>query len=67
MTVWTIPEATKEFPVGAKVKYYPLIANKKNFLEGTVTSEPWIVCGEVVLKVSGTVGGLSIDHLELSE
>lgn len=67
MTVWTIPEATKEFPVGAKVKYYPLIANKKNFLEGAVTSEPWIVCGEVVLKVSGTVGGLSIDHLELSE
>ncbi len=67
MKAWTIAEAAKQFPIGAKVKYYPLMTNKNNFLEGMVTSEPWIICGEVVLKVSDTIGGLSVDHLELSE
>lgn len=62
----TIEQITKKMPVGAKVKYFPLLINKSVFTEHEVRSEPWTLGhGEIVIKVSNKSGGVSIDHLEL--
>ncbi|SKA56541.1 hypothetical protein [Enterovibrio nigricans] len=65
MKTWTVEEAAKAFPVGSKVKYFPLLRDKSTFHEGEVRSEPWMVCGCVVISVTGKPGGLDVDHLEL--
>jgi hypothetical protein len=60
-----IQQAKQQFPIGTQVKYFPLIKDTTNFHVGTVRSEPWEVCGEVVVSVSGKAGGLSVEHLEV--
>lgn len=65
MKTWTVEEVKKTFPVGAKVKYFPLLRDKSTFHEGEVRSEPWVVCGCVVISVTGKAGGLDVEHLEL--
>lgn len=59
-----IQKAAEIFPLGQKVKYFPLLGDKSNFHVGTIRSEPWDLCGEVVVKVTGKTGGLSVAHLE---
>ena len=56
-------QANDTFPVGTKVKYYS-IAGDTEFLETEVRSEPWDLCGTVVVKVNGIAGGVSVNHLE---
>lgn len=57
----------KSLKLGDKVKYYPILSNKNNFSEHEVISEPWELCGETVVKLSGKSGGISIAHLILKE
>lgn len=57
-----IETAKRKFPVGKLVKYYP-IKGADNFKTVEVRSAPWIVCGEVVVKVTGVRGCVSVDHL----
>ncbi len=62
-----IQTAQKLFPIGQKVKYFPLLNDKSQFHVGVVCGEPWELCGEVVVSVSGKAGGLSVEHLEVHE
>ncbi len=59
-----IQTAQKLFPIGQKVKYFPLLKVAEYFHVGEVRSEPWEVCGEVVVAITGKAGGLSVEHLE---
>lgn len=60
-----IEQANNTFPIGTKVKYYPLVSNKENFTEHEVQSEPWeLGHGDIVMKVSDKSGGVCIEHLE---
>ncbi|MCY9855428.1 hypothetical protein [Vibrio mediterranei] len=60
-----IKTAAKRFPIGTKIKYFPLANVRSSFHVGEVRSEPWEVCGEVVVAITGKAGGLSVDHLEV--
>ncbi|WP_176428702.1 hypothetical protein [Vibrio sp. V09_P4A23P171] len=62
-----IQTAQKLFPIGQKVKYFPLLKDKTQFHIGTVCSEPWELCGEVIVSVTGKAGGLSAERLEVFE
>ncbi|MCF7495036.1 hypothetical protein L3V35_08240 [Vibrio sp. L5-1] len=58
-----IQQAKQQVLIGTQVKYFPLIKDKAHFHIGEVRSEPWEVCGELVVNVSGKAGGLSVEHL----
>lgn len=62
---------TEEVIVGTKVNYYSVITDDGSKLgkkSTEIMSEPWILgSGEIVCKVKGIVGGVSIKHLELIE
>ncbi|MCG3724814.1 hypothetical protein [Vibrio cincinnatiensis] len=62
-----IQTAQKRFPIGQKVKYFPLLSVVNCFHIGEVRSEPWEVCGEIVVSITGKSGGLSVEHLEAFE
>lgn len=57
---------TKKYPIGTPVKYFP-IAGLLKFKATEIQSEPWEVCGEVVVKVAGQSGGVSINHIQAAE
>jgi len=60
-----IEETKKKFPIGQKVKYFPVKCIDR-FSEHEIRSEPWALGhGDIVIKVTGKTGGLSIDHLVL--
>jgi hypothetical protein len=67
MKVWTVPNAAKAFPIGAKVKYFLSMASKEDFHEGVVSTKPRFVYGRVAVGLSGCIGAFCVDHLELSE
>jgi len=54
----------KSFEIGQKVTYYPVLGNKDISSEQEVASEPWVVCGEKVVKLTGKSGGFSLENLE---
>lgn len=59
-----IEQTKNHFPIGTKVYFYPIkgtsVAEKTE-----VRSAPWeLGHGEVVVKVKGKAGGVSVDHLE---
>ncbi len=63
----TLQQAQETFPVGTKVKYFPVMGEKA-FRECEVRSEPWVLGhGAVVVKVTGMAGGVSVKHLERIE
>ncbi|APF79510.1 hypothetical protein [Vibrio cholerae] len=62
-----IQTAQKLFPIGQKVKYFPLLNVAEYFHVGEVRSELWEVCGEVVVAITGKASGLSVEHLEVFE
>lgn len=61
-----IEQAKKQFPIGTKVKYFPIIKDREHYF-AEVRSEPWEVCGEVVIAITGRTGGVSVEHLELDD
>lgn len=63
-TKMTAEQASKMFPVGTKVKYFP-ISNEDKFEETEIRSKAWALGhGELVIKVDGRAGGVAISHLE---
>lgn len=61
----TIEQATQQFPVGAKVRFFPIMG-EATFEEAEVRSEPWqLGHGQVVVKITGRAGGVCIEHLQL--
>lgn len=60
----SLAHAEREFPVGTKVRYFP-IAGCKNYTEHTIRSHPWeLGHGQVVVLVTFKTGGVSVDHLQ---
>jgi len=63
-TKMTAEQASKMFPVGTWVKFYPIMGDD-HFEETIVKSEAWALGhGEIVPKVSGRAGGVCVSHLE---
>jgi hypothetical protein len=61
----SIEQVNKKFPVGTKVKYYPIMGFDK-FSEHEINSEPWeLGHGDIVIKVTDKSGGVCVDHLEV--
>ena len=60
----TAEQASDMFPIGAEVKYFPMFGEDK-FEETVIRSEVWpLGHGELVVKVKGRAGGVSVSHLE---
>jgi hypothetical protein len=59
--------AEGRFPLGRRVRFYP-VAGRPEREETRIRSVPWrLGHGEIVVKVDGRAGGVSIGHLELIE
>ena len=57
-------DASKMFPIGEKVKYFPIFGDEK-YEETEIRSKVWALGhGELVVKVKGRTGGVAISHLE---
>lgn len=51
--------------IGRAVRYFP-IDGEPEFVTSVITSQPWALGhGEIVTKIAGRRGGVSISHLEL--
>ena len=60
----TAEQASKMFPIGEKVKYFPIM-DDEHYEETEIRSEAWALGhGELVIKVKGRPDGVSIGHLE---
>ena len=63
----TADDASKMFPVGTRVKYFPIFGEDKHE-EAEIRSEAWALGhGELVIKITGRAGGVAISHLELND
>ncbi|OUR62030.1 hypothetical protein A9Q74_06160 [Colwellia sp. 39_35_sub15_T18] len=63
----SLVEFGEKFPIGTKVKYFPLATNSY-FEESEIASEPWLLGhGEVVVKLKGKSGCYGTEHIELNE
>jgi hypothetical protein len=63
----TAEDATLLFPVGTKVKYFPIFG-EPNYEQTEIRSEAWALGhGELVIKIEGRSGGVSISHLEFDD
>ena len=60
-----IANASVQFPIGQIVHYYP-VKGRSMHVVAQIRSEPWALGhGEIVIKINGRTGGVSIDHLEV--
>jgi hypothetical protein len=60
----SIETASARFPVGAKVKFFP-VAGRPEFEEAEVRSEPWALGhGQVVVSITSRSGGVAVEHLQ---
>lgn len=60
----SLAHAEREFPVGTKVRYFPL-AGGTRYSEHTIRSAPWkLDSGQVVVLITFKTGGVSVDHLQ---
>ena len=60
----TAEDASNMFPIGTKVKYFPIFGEDK-FEETEIRSAAWALGhGELVIKVNGRAGGVVVSHLE---
>lgn len=63
----TAEQASEMYPVGTKVRYYP-VAGENNYEESVVRSSAWALGhGELVVKINGRAGGVAISHLEFND
>ncbi|WP_281928539.1 hypothetical protein [Roseibium album] len=59
-----LAQAEREFPLGTKVRYFPL-AGCKHFTEHTIRSQPWeLGHGQVVVLITFKSGGVAVEHLQ---
>lgn len=60
-------EFNNAYPIGTKVKYYPIIGGDK-FIEAKTRSEAWeLGSGHTIVKIDGRPGGVSVEALELEK
>ncbi|HBN6266155.1 TPA: hypothetical protein L3N15_004136 [Vibrio parahaemolyticus] len=59
-----IEHAAKKFPLGTRVKYYPIMG-LDNYVLTCIRSEPWECCGSIIIKISGRAGAVNVTHLGL--
>jgi hypothetical protein len=59
----TSEEWNKKYPVGTKVRYFPIKSNLESFTDSETVSDAWDVCGTPVVSISGGRGGMSLDHI----
>ena len=63
----TAEDACKMFPIGTKVKYFPIFGDSL-YEETEIESNVWALGhGELVVKVKNTIGCVAISHLEFDE
>ena len=61
-----LKEAQEKFPVGTKVKFFP-IAREPQFELSEIRSECWALGhGQVVVAINGRAGGVAVEHLQLA-
>ncbi|KQT52182.1 MULTISPECIES: hypothetical protein [unclassified Aureimonas] len=59
----TVAEAAKRFPLGAKVKFFP-VSGEQHAQEAEVVSRPWeIGRGAMVVKITGRSAPVLVEHL----
>ncbi len=59
----SIEDARTEFPLGTRVRYFPR-ADRPSFVHAVVRSRPWALGhGDVVVNITGWVGGAAVNHL----
>lgn len=65
MTSLTLTQVASVFPIGTSVLYFPIAGDAHlDYQQAEVTSEPWqLGHGEIVVKITGRTGGVSVDHL----
>lgn len=52
-------------PVGRAIRYFP-VDGKPEFVTSVIASTPWALGhGDIVIKIAGKSGGVSVAHLEL--
>lgn len=64
----TIEQFNKLYPIGTKVKYYPICTNRDDCLETETSSPAWELCSGtkvVCLKIGS--GGYCFDNIEVIE
>lgn len=63
----TSQEFNCQFPVGTRVKYFPIIGGTE-FFRTTTRSEAWdLPAGQSVVKINGRAGGVSLDAIEIAD
>ncbi|WP_051644633.1 hypothetical protein [Labrenzia sp. DG1229] len=60
----SLAQAEREFPLGTKVRYFPL-AGSKNYSDHTIRSQPWeLGHGQVVVLITFKSGCVAVEHLQ---
>jgi len=54
---------TCPFKIGDRVDYHSIIGGPVTIANTAVESEPWDLCGSLVVKIEGKAGGVDIDAL----
>jgi len=59
----TVEEWNEKYPVGTKVRYFPIKENLDEY-EDTITRSPaWEMCDSGIVSLEGKSGGYSLDHI----
>jgi len=57
-----------KYPIGTKVRYWPIKGIEKEYIDTTTRSEAWeLGHGEVIVKIVGRTGGCAISHMAVLE
>ncbi len=56
--------AEQKYTIGTKVKYFA-IKSMEHYKEVIITSKPWVMGGDVVIKINDRPGCVSVENLEL--
>ena len=61
--ILSLNQANETFPVGVKVRYYPVSGNP-SYKDTVIISKSWALGhGDIVIKVESNRGGVSVDNL----
>jgi hypothetical protein len=67
----TAEEWNKKYPVGTKIRYYPIKGIPEydhQYRESKTRSIAWTLgSGHPIVKIEGLAGGVHLDHLEICE
>lgn len=63
----TAEEFNEKYPIGTKVRYYPIKKNT-DFVETQTRTPAWTLgCGNAVVSVVGIAGGVWLEHVEIMD